>query len=290
MSATQYRFGDIASVVMGQSPPGDTYNREMRGVPLLNGPAEFSNPYPIAVQWTTEPSRFAAPGDILFCVRGATTGRKCWSDQRYAVGRGLAAIRGRSGVCNTQYLWFLLDVVIESLLKRAAGSTFVNLPGEEILNFRVALPSLVEQERIAARLTAQHAAVERARTAALARRAAAEALPAAYLREIFEGPEAREWETLPMSEICRIVEGQVDPREPQFGVLPHVNGENIESGTGRILKVRTATEDGLISGKYLFESGYAPGRSRHRRAEPAAQSEAAVRRIAPLSLRALPRL
>src|SRR3954467_8508258 len=99
-------LSDIATIVMGQSPPGETYNRDRRGVPLLNGPAEFGNPHPVPVQWTTEPSRFAAEGDILFCVRGATTGRKCWSDQRYAIGRGLAAIRGREGVCNTQFLWF----------------------------------------------------------------------------------------------------------------------------------------------------------------------------------------
>src|SRR5438876_5458708 len=148
MSTVTHALGEIALIVMGQSPPGSTYNRESKGVPLLNGPAEFGERYPVAVQWTTDPSRFAEKSDILFCVRGATTGRKCWSDQRYAVGRGLAAIRGRDGLCDTRFLWFLLDVVTLSLLKRAAGSTFVNLPGEEILNFQVPLPPLPEQERI----------------------------------------------------------------------------------------------------------------------------------------------
>jgi len=42
---------------------------------------------------------------------------------------------------------------------------------------------------------------------------------------------------------------------PEFGKLPHVNGENVESGTCRLAGVRTAAEDGLISGKYLFEPG-----------------------------------
>ena len=37
--------------------------------------------------------------------------------------------------------------------------------------------------------------------------------------------------------------------------LPHINGEVIETGTGKLLSVQTAAEDGLISGKYLFESG-----------------------------------
>jgi type I restriction enzyme S subunit len=41
----------------------------------------------------------------------------------------------------------------------------------------------------------------------------------------------------------------------EFGSLPHVNGENIESGTCRLLYLHTAREDGMTSGKYLFEPG-----------------------------------
>jgi len=96
-------------------------------------------------------------------------------------------------------------VVIDSLLQRAAGSTFVNLPGEEILKFLVFLPPLAEQERIAARLTEQLAVVESARAAAQARRAAAEALSAAYLREVFEGPEASEWEMVQLGQTCELL-------------------------------------------------------------------------------------
>jgi type I restriction enzyme S subunit len=63
------------------------------------------------------------------------------------------------------------------------------------------------------------------------------------------------WIKVPLSGVCRVVEGQVDPRDPEYRDLPHINGEVIESGTGRLLDVRTAAEDGLISGKYLFEPG-----------------------------------
>ena len=54
----------------------------------------------------------------------------------------------------------------------------------------IPLPPLGDQERIAKRLTEQLAAVERARAAAQARLDTAEALPAAYLRGVFEGLEA----------------------------------------------------------------------------------------------------
>lgn len=40
-----------------------------------------------------------------------------------------------------------------------------------------------------------------------------------------------------------------------FQDLPLVNGENIESGTGRLLYRRSAASEGVISPKYLFEAG-----------------------------------
>src|SRR5437867_1994581 len=40
-----------------------------------------------------------------------------------------------------------------------------------------------------------------------------------------------------------------------YSHLPHVNGENIESGSCRLSNVRSAAEDNMTSGKYLFELG-----------------------------------
>lgn len=63
------------------------------------------------------------------------------------------------------------------------------------------------------------------------------------------------WMSVRLGEVCQVVEGQVDPREPAYRDLPHINGEVIETGTGRLLPFHTAAQDGLISGKYLFEPG-----------------------------------
>ncbi|HYM14546.1 MAG TPA: restriction endonuclease subunit S [Dehalococcoidia bacterium] len=64
------------------------------------------------------------------------------------------------------------------------------------------LPPLAEQRRIAAILDEQMAAVERARAAAEAQVAAARALPAAYLRAVFESDEARGWPTRRVGDLC----------------------------------------------------------------------------------------
>ena len=43
----EYKLGEIADVVMGQSPKGETCNTIMIGYPLLNGPTEFGTHHPI---------------------------------------------------------------------------------------------------------------------------------------------------------------------------------------------------------------------------------------------------
>jgi len=84
-------LGTCAEIVMGQSPPGTTYNEGGEGRPLINGPAQYGPVHPVPATWTTAASKLCQAGDILFCVRGNTTARLNIADQAYCVGRGVAA-------------------------------------------------------------------------------------------------------------------------------------------------------------------------------------------------------
>ena len=139
------KLSDIANFVMGQSPEGETCNENGIGAPLLNGPTEFGIRNPKAVQFTTDPKRFSKSGDILFCVRGSTTGKMNWSDKEYAIGRGLAALRHNNGTEYKFYLKAVIDFNLELLLASATGSTFPNVSKDQIANLEVSIPSLEEQ-------------------------------------------------------------------------------------------------------------------------------------------------
>ncbi|MEA5497936.1 restriction endonuclease subunit S [Limnoraphis robusta Tam1] len=142
---------------------------------------------------------------------------------------------------------------IEANMTRAIGQVNINASIMEAMP--IPLPPLDEQKRIAAILNEKMEAVERSRQATLAQLEAAKTLPSAYLRAVFNNPEAQKWERKRLGDMCQIVAPQVDPKIKEYGVLPHVNGENIAGGVCRLLYLNTAAEDGMTSGKYLFDSG-----------------------------------
>ena len=83
-------------LTMGQSPPGSTYNEIGEGVPFYQGRTDFGFRFPTRRVFCTAPTRFAETGDTLVSIR-APVGDVNMANERCAVGRGVAAIRHRSG-------------------------------------------------------------------------------------------------------------------------------------------------------------------------------------------------
>jgi type I restriction enzyme, S subunit len=152
-------LGDVSEIIMGQSPEGDTYNTIGNGVPLINGPVEFTEKYPVKIKWTSKPTKYCQDKDVLFCVRGSTTGRMNIANDRYCIGRGIAAIRA-----NTQsispFIELLLIKNLAEILSYTTGSTFQNIDSKSLKEFESKLPSLPEQTKIANFLTATDQKIE----------------------------------------------------------------------------------------------------------------------------------
>ena len=100
-------------------------------------------------------------------------------------------------VCSEQllpeFLWAWFRLFESNLLAMGRGGTQDNVNAGIIKDLDFPLPPLSEQKRIAAILNKQMAAVEKARQASEERLEAAKALPAAYLRDVFEGEESQTW-------------------------------------------------------------------------------------------------
>lgn len=142
------RLEEVATVIMGQSPAGESYNADGKGVPLINGPVEFG-PNPLSktleVKFTTEPTKLCEQGDLILCVRGSTTGRTNVANGAACIGRGVAAVRAR-GV--QEYLNQFMVNIRDRIYAMGTGTTFPNVSGSQIKEILVPIPPLEEQSEI----------------------------------------------------------------------------------------------------------------------------------------------
>ena len=141
-------LGDVAELIMGQSPPGSTYNESGDGLPFFQGVKDFNYRYPTPRVFCSEPTRIAQKGDILFSVR-APIGRVNVADRKCSTGRGLAIIRPHIAT-DARYLEYRL----RSLESRwdaleTSGSVFGNATKRDLESLPLSLPPLSEQRAIA---------------------------------------------------------------------------------------------------------------------------------------------
>ncbi|CAM2915568.1 restriction endonuclease subunit S [Flavobacterium frigoris] len=131
------KLNDFSKIVMGQSPLGESYNEFGDGVALVNGPVEFGSYFTVKTKWTTEPKKYCEKNDLILCVRGSTVGKIVVSDDKYAIGRGVCAIKSKYPFFNLLMIKNNLNLI----LKDVTGSTFPNLDRKTLEEFRVIIGS-----------------------------------------------------------------------------------------------------------------------------------------------------
>ena len=199
MDWAQVQMRDIAHIVMGQSPPGETYNENGKGLPFFQGKADFGDQYPTPRKWCSAPIRTAESGDILLSVR-APVGPTNVIRERACIGRGLAAIRGNPVRVEQAYLLFFLKQAEPALKLLAHGSTFTAIKGDDVGRLKVPLPPLSVQRRIVDILD-QADRLRRLRAEANAK--TARILPALFIK-MFGDPATNPmgWPCRPLSDLA----------------------------------------------------------------------------------------
>ncbi|QTN33391.1 restriction endonuclease subunit S [Akkermansiaceae bacterium] len=142
------KLGQVAKIVMGLSPKGDTYNDQGDGMPLVNGPVEFSERFTKRIKWTTSPTKTCKAGDLVVCVRGSTTGKNVKSDGEYCLGRGVCSISSE----HQGFVDQMFANELPTLLGMTSGSTFPSWTGPVLQSHPVILPPktlVAEFDRIA---------------------------------------------------------------------------------------------------------------------------------------------
>jgi type I restriction enzyme S subunit len=143
---------DVADIIMGQSPPGATYNEDGDGLPFFQGKTEFGERHPTVQKWCSAPNKIAEAGDVLMSIR-APVGPTNVADRTCAIGRGLAAIRPLVGL-PTDFLLHSLRFQEDELASKGTGSTFTAINRGHLDAVDLPIPPLPEQNRIVAKVEA----------------------------------------------------------------------------------------------------------------------------------------
>jgi type I restriction enzyme S subunit len=194
-----------------------------------------------------------APGDLLV-ARSGSVGRPYLVDSAglFVFASYLIRFRIDQSVMDPEFLfYFTLSPDYKDYINSTSrGAAIKNINAKQLGDLNVPCPPKTEQRRIVTRIKE---CMDRAEEI--------DALRDESLREQYFLLESQieavmagaNGEEVKLSEVCQITSALIDPREDQYIDMLHVGGANIESKTGMLIKLKTAQEEGLKSGKFVFD-------------------------------------
>lgn len=246
------RLGDLALVVMGQSPPGHTYNSDACGLPFFQGKTEFRDEHPEVQKWCDTPLRIAEAGDVLLSVR-APVGPTNVARERCCIGRGLAAIRPKTARLAPRFLRYFFTAFESQIVQQGAGSTFDAIGRSVIESLEFPLPPLPEQERIV-RVLDEAEALRRLRADADERTSH---IRAALFDKMFgnASSNSKGWETATLGRLGTVITGNTPPRSDSsfYGdFIEWVKTDNIDPTRGVVTRATEGlSEGGALRGRLV---------------------------------------
>lgn len=169
-------------------------------------------------------------------------------------------------VLSEQYLNSIILGINDDIYALGRGAAQRNLNVEAFKELNIPIPPLSEQKRIVKFLDEEFLKIDTLKTNAETNLKNAKELfettlekelnPLSRHSERSEEsdadlPSGWEWKTL--GNVCEILSDLINPTEEKYLNMYHVGGANIESETGRIIDLKTSEEEGLTSGKFVFD-------------------------------------
>ena len=239
---------DACSIIMGQSPDSKSYNNQGDGLPFYQGNADFGDVHPITRVWCASPIRIAKEGDILISVR-APIGAMNIATTRCCIGRGLAALRPNEADFDNQFLFYVLQSMVDRLIEQGTGSTFKAIGKSILENTELPYYSLAEQAKIVSELNKLGKAIVIKKTQLALLDEVVKSRFVEMFGDLKTNPNG--WPEKQFSEFAEI-DGNMTTDYEKYADSPHIGIDSIEKGTGELRGYRTVREDGVISGKYIF--------------------------------------
>ncbi len=153
-----------------------------------------------------------------------------------------------------RFLDYQILSINDDIYALGKGSAQKNLDVPAFRKLPLVIPhNIQEQQRIVAKLDEAFEGIATAKENAERNVKNARAIFESELNAIFTR-KGEGWEEKILGDVCAITSTLVDPRKDTFIDMIHVGAGNIEQKTGGFFELKTAREEGLISGKFIFDS------------------------------------
>ena len=210
------KLGDesLLEIIMGQSPPGESYNDEGKGLPFFQGKTDFGDYYPTPRKWCTAPTKISLPGDVLISVR-APVGPTNLTADKCAIGRGLTILRPKPTL-QTNFLLYSLRSLENQISEMGKGSTFVAITKSDLEQIEIPYTDPDTQAQVVTRIEEFLAELAEARRLHEKIVTDTNRLMDAVLADIMPNPENElfeGWGAIPLSELAKEEPNQIIPSQ-----------------------------------------------------------------------------
>ena len=191
---------------------------------------------------------------LLVALYGATVGRIGVLGIEAATNQAVCYIIPDERRADRKYIFYALQSRVPVWLSQRVGGGQPNISQGIVKETKIPLPPLSEQKRIADILDKADA-IRRKRQEE--RHTLATLRSSVFLRLFGDSRTQRsDWPEVTLGDVTVLDALMVDPRHDEYIDLVHLGPDRIEKNTGRLLPALTAREEGLISGKFLFDERY----------------------------------
>jgi len=137
----QRKLGEVAEIIMGQSPDSKNYTNNPDDYILVQGNADMKNGKVVPRVWTTQITKTANKGDLILSVR-APVGDVGKTDYDVVLGRGVAAVKGNEFVFQT-----LTKMKMFGFWEKvSSGSTFESINSSDVKDAIIFVPTDIDEQ------------------------------------------------------------------------------------------------------------------------------------------------
>ena len=241
------KLGEVATYINGYAfKPSDWSEK---GIPIIRIQDLTGSDYQTNYYDGEIDSRYIVNNGDLLISWSATLGVYIWNQGKAFLNQHIFKVLLNEQITDKLYFYYQVESILKRAQNEAHGATMKHLTRKVFDNLPYNLPPIEEQKAITEKLDKVSILIEKRKQ----QLSLLDTLVKSKFVEMFGDLKnnSKQWRIYKFSDFA-IIDGNMTTNYKKYAKFPHIGIDSIEKETGEIRGFRTVEEDGVISGKYLF--------------------------------------